>query len=226
MKVELEKSFLMPGAADVAWSLLQDIEGVAACMPGARITERMDDEHYKGTVTVKLGPASMSFRGAIEVLELDASRRTLHLLGKGSDTSGSSAASMDLVARIEPGADAGSINLVGRSEVTMSGKAAAFGGRMMGTVADQILKQFAGNFAAQVAARTEAVKRSNAGAGATVGSGAAVSSAAAGAEANTSATETSAVGASNGTAKELNALSLFWAALRDWFRGLFRRRAA
>jgi len=209
MKVELEKSFLMPGAADVAWSLLQDIEGVAACMPGAKITERMDDKHYKGTVTVKLGPASMSFRGAIEVLELDTSRRTLHLLGKGSDTSGSSAASLDLVARIEPGEAEGSINLVGRSEMTMSGKAAAFGGRMMGTVADQILKQFAGNFAAQVAARTEAVKATRADA-----------------EANTSATETSAVGASNGAAKELNALSLFWAALRDWFRGLFRRRAA
>lgn len=205
MKVELEKSFLMLGAADVAWSLLQDIQGVAACMPGAKITERTDDKHYKGTVTVKLGPASMSFRGAIEVVELDASRRTLHLLGKGSDTSGSSGASMDLVARIEPGAADGSINLVGRSEVTVSGKAAAFGGRMMGTVADQILKQFAGNFAAQVQARGEA---------APVGA------------ASTSTAEAGAAGATNATAKELNALALFWAALRDWLRGLFRRRAA
>ncbi len=208
MKVELEKSFLMLGAADVAWSLLQDIPGVAACMPGAKITERIDDKHYKGTVTVKLGPASMSFRGAIEVVELDASRRTLHLLGKGSDTSGSSGASMNLLARIEPGAADGSINLVGRSEMTMSGKVAAFGGRMMGTVADQILKQFAGNFAAQVLARAEAGKASTADA------------------ANTSATGTGADAVPNATAKELNALSLFWAGLRDWFRGLFRRRAA
>ncbi len=42
--------------------------------------------------------------------------------------------------------------LVGKSEVAMSGKAAAFGGRMMNSVADQILKQFADNFATQVAA--------------------------------------------------------------------------
>ena len=34
----------------------------------------------------------------------------------------------------------------------MSGKAAAFGGRMMSSVADQVLKQFADNFAAQVQA--------------------------------------------------------------------------
>ena len=77
----------------------------------------------------------------------------MHLVGKGSDTSGTSGASMDLVARIDPGATEGTSNLVGKSEVTMSGKAAAFGGRMMGSVADQILKQFAGNFAAQVQAR-------------------------------------------------------------------------
>ena len=213
MKVELEKSFLMPGAADVAWSLLQDIPVVAACMPGAKITERIDDKHYKGTVTVKLGPASMSFRGGIEVVELDASRRTLHLLGKGSDTTGSSGASMDLVARIEPGEADGSISLVGRSEVTMSGKAAAFGGRMMGTVADQILKQFAGNFAVQVQALAAAGKASSAGAGSTAGAGA-------------GAANTSAAGAPNATANELSALGLLWAGLRDWFRGLLRRKVA
>ena len=218
MKVELEKSFLMPGAADVAWSCLQDIPEVAACMPGAKITERIDDTHYKGTVTVRLGPATMSFRGAIEVLRLDASQRSLHLLGKGSDTTGSSGASMDLVARIEPGTDEGSINLVGRSEVTMSGKAAAFGGRMMGTVADQILKQFAGNFAAQVLARAEAGKM-NAGGGANPGTEA-------GADAGAAVSSAAGTGAANAADEELNALSLFWAALRDWFRGLFRRKAA
>jgi uncharacterized protein len=248
MKVELEKSFLMPGAADVAWSLLQDIPGVAACMPGAKITERIDDRHYKGTVTVKFGPASMSFRGAIEVMELDASRRTLHLLGKGSDTAGSSGATMDLVARIEPGEADGSINLVGRSEVTMSGKAAAFGGRMMGTVADQILKQFAGNFAAQVLARAEGGKTSSADAGSTAGaaagsgtatgsaaaagsataagSGAPAGSATAARAADTAAAAPGGAGAPDTAAKELNALSLFWAVVRDWFRGLLRRKAA
>ena len=78
--------------------------------------------------------------------------RTLRLLGKGTDTTGSSGASMDLTARVDA-VDGATGNLVGSSEVSMSGKAATFGGRMMGTVADQVLKQFAANFAAQVAAR-------------------------------------------------------------------------
>ena len=67
MKVVLEKSFPLAARPEAAWSLLQDVEAVAGCMPGARITERVDDSHYKGTVTVKLGPASLSFRGEVEV---------------------------------------------------------------------------------------------------------------------------------------------------------------
>jgi carbon monoxide dehydrogenase subunit G len=217
MKVELEKTFPMPGTVAASWEFLQNIEGVAGCMPGAKITERVDDTHYKGTISVRVGPAGMSFKGEIVVQGLDAATRTLHLVGKGSDTSGTSGASMDLVARIEPGATQGTSNLVGRSEVTMSGKAAAFGGRMMGSVADQILKQFAANFATQVEARSAAAV--------SVAPAAPPAAIAAAPEAPSQPlpvlSPTPAAPAS-----ELNALALFWAILRDWFRGLFRRKPA
>lgn len=149
MKVQIEKTFSMPSSASVAWALLKDIEAVATCMPGAAITERTDATHYKGTVSVRVGPASMSFRGNVEVLSVDEATRTMRLLGKGTDTTGTSGASMDLTARVQtaPSGAADACELVGTSEVSMSGKAATFGGRMMGAVADQVLKQFAANFA-------------------------------------------------------------------------------
>src|SRR5574341_1549932 len=134
MKVQLEKTFPMPASADTAWALLQNIESVAGCMPGASITERVDAQHYKGTVAVKFGPANMSFRGELEIMTLEPASRTLRLVGKGTDSTGSSGASMDLTARVEP-IDAASCNLVGSSEVSVSGKAASFGGRMMSSVA-------------------------------------------------------------------------------------------
>lgn len=236
MKVELEKTYPVPGAASAAWDCLQDIQGVAGCMPGAKITERVDDRHYKGTVTVRVGPATMTFKGDLEVQELDAARHVLHLVGKGSDTTGSSGASMDLVARIEPGAADGASNLVGRSEVTINGKAAAFAGRMMGTVADQILKQFAANFAAQVQARASTPAATS---GAT-----SVPSVAPSSPANATSTPSSAIPTSGNVTlapdsatpaggdstsapnSELNAIALFWAVLRDWLRGLFRRKPA
>ncbi|MGZ3257157.1 MAG: SRPBCC family protein [Croceibacterium sp.] len=151
MKVQIEKSFPMPGSAEVAWAFLQDIEAVAGCMPGAKITERVDAGRYKGTVTVKAGPATMSFRGEVEMKDVDPAARSLRLIGKGTDSTGSSGASMTLDARIEA-TEGGLCNLVGASEVSMSGKAAAFGARMMISVADQVLKQFADNFAARVSA--------------------------------------------------------------------------
>jgi len=79
MKVNLEKTFPMPVPADDAWQFLQDIEAVAACMPGAKITERVDDTHYKGTVTSRVGPATLSFNGTIEVLDVDPTAMTLRM---------------------------------------------------------------------------------------------------------------------------------------------------
>ena len=151
MKVELEKTFPLPGSAGIAWEFLQNIEAVAGCMPGAKITDRLAEGGYKGTVTVRVGPATMSFRGELEVHDVDPATHSLRLVGKGTDSTGTSGASMDLAARIDA-VDERTSNLVGKSEVSMSGKAAAFGGRMMNSVADQVLKQFADNFAGQVAA--------------------------------------------------------------------------
>ena len=207
MKVQLEKTFTMPASADIAWALLQDIEGVAGCMPGARITERIDPQHYKGTVAVKFGPANMSFRGQVEVLGLEPASRTLRLAGKGTDTTGGSGASMDLTARVHA-IDAVSCNLVGTSEVSVSGKAAAFGGRMMDSVADQLLKQFADNFAVKVKtlqAQTAAQPPPAPG------------GAPAAAEA--------AMAPGSEPARPLNGLALLWAAVKDWLRSLFERRA-
>ena len=151
MKVQLSRTFALPASTDVAWAALQDIATVASCMPGAKITERVDETHYKGTVAVKVGPASLSFRGDIEVKSVDASSRTLRLYARGTDTTGGSGASMDLTAHVDA-LDAKSCNLVGESEVSMSGKAAAFGSRMIGPVSDQVLNQFAANFAAHLQA--------------------------------------------------------------------------
>jgi carbon monoxide dehydrogenase subunit G len=208
MKVQLERSFPLPASADTAWALLQDIRGVAGCMPGAKITERIDDRHYKGTMAVKFGPASLTFRGEVEVVTMDAATHTLKLSGKGTDTTGGSAAAMDLTARVEP-VDAASCTLIGNSEVAMSGKAAAFGARLATSVADQVMKQFVANFAA----RSQALQAQAA---------APAAATAVGAE---SAAATPAPPAPPPPA-ELNGLALIWAIIRDWVRSLFGAKGA
>ncbi len=212
MKVDLDKTFPLPGSPAVAWEFLQDVEAVAACMPGAKITEKLPDGSYKGTVTLKVGPATMSFRGELSVRDRDPATRSLRLLGRGTDSTGTSGASMDLAARIEE-APGGAAQLVGKSQVAMSGKAAAFGGRMMNSVADQVLKQFAANFAAQVSAHAAPTT-------------AAQAPAAPASTADAAAAEACQVCTVATPPSELNGLALLWAALKDWLRGLFRSRAA
>ena len=216
MNVTLEKSFPLPGSAETAWQLLCDIEAVAGCMPGARITERIDEQRFKGLVSVKFGPASLSFRGEIELKSIDTTSRTLVLSGKGTDSTGSSGASMDLTARIEA-IDALNCTLIGNSTISVSGKAATFGGRMMGSVADQVLKQFADHFGARV----EQMQGSQVAVTDQPGSEGAGPIAA-------RTTPPTAVHRALPTATafvqqsaELNALSLLWGMIRDGFRSLF-----
>src|ERR1700761_761494 len=152
MEVELNKTYPLGVSPERAWAVLTDIRAVAGCMPGAQITEQVDAAHYKGTVKSKVGPATMSFAGDIEVLELVEGERRLALLGKGADKGGSSAA-MKLLARLEAGeGGADSCVLLGDATVTVSGKLAQFGGRLLVAIGRAMLAQFAKNFETAAAA--------------------------------------------------------------------------
>jgi uncharacterized protein len=200
LKVSLEREFPVPAPAVRAWELLQDIERVAACMPGARITERTDERHYKGTVTLRFGPANLTFRGEVELAAIDPVSRTLRLIGKGTDSGGGSGAALDLTASVAA-VDAATCTLVGRSELSVSGRAATFGARMADAVAEQVLRQFAANFSAELTSRASP-------AGSAPGGGAG--------EAGT--------GAASATPKDtsLNGLALLRAVVGGWLRALFR----
>ena len=101
--------------------------------------EKTGDNSYKGSVKIKVGPATAQFGGEVEILSMDVANKSLVLRGKGADKGGSSA-SMELEATIEDAKD-GSV-LVGAATVIVNGKFAQFGGRMMVQVSDVILKQF------------------------------------------------------------------------------------
>ena len=195
MEVKLDKRYPVPATVDQAWAVLSDIRATAACMPGAAITEQLDDTHFKGTVKSKVGPAVMSFGGDIEVLALDAATKSMTMLGKGADKSGSSA-SMNLAAHVEPGDAPGSCVLVGVATIVVSGKLAQFGSRLLVPVSDAMLAQFAGNFNTAATAVPAAVP---------AGQPAPPPAAAAPAQ----------------PVKELNALALMWTVFKSWLAGLF-----
>lgn len=195
MQVEIDKAFPIEASPAQAWRFLQDISGVASCMPGAEITETIDEKNYKGRVKAKLGPATMAFNGDIEIKSLDPESRELHLVGHGQDSKGSSSATMDLTARVVDGDD-GHCVLKGQAQVSVTGKAASLGGRMMTQVADQILNQFGKNFANNVMAMGEGAEAD---------------------EARESLEE---------QPKELNGIAFAWSLIVGFIRNLFGQRKA
>lgn len=214
MEVKLDKKYPIEASVEQAWAVLSDVRATAACMPGAQITEQVDDTHYKGTVKSKVGPAVMVFNGEIEVLGLDPAARQLQMLGKGADKAGSSA-SMNLTAHVEPGEAPGSSVLVGQAVITVSGKLAQFGSRLLVPVSDAMLQQFAGNFR-------------NAAAAVAVATAAPAEVAAAGddsAPAPAAATAAPAVPAAPAEVKALNPFALLWIMVKSWFAGLFGKKA-
>jgi carbon monoxide dehydrogenase subunit G len=204
MKITIDKSLDLPLSPALAWGLLTDIEGIAACLPGAKITERLDETHYKGTVSVKLGPATVSFKGNIEIAAADPVARTLHIIGTGSDTGGSSGASLDLHAKVEA-TDGGGSRLSGVSEVSVTGKVAAFGARLMNSVSEVLLQKFFAN----LGARADALQAAQP----------AEPAAAALLEALTVAPSAPAPAAET----KLNAFALVWAVIKDFVANLFGR---
>ncbi len=224
MEVKLDKRYPVAASPQQAWQVLSDIRATAACMPGAQITEQIDDTHFKGTVKSKVGPAVMMFGGDIELLGIDPAAKQLKMLGKGADKAGSSA-SMNLVAHLEAGETANSSVLVGQATILVSGKLAQFGSRLLVPVSDAMLGQFAGNFnkaamavalaasasEAAVAASTAEPQAQEAGTvpapGPARGPAPALSPATAAAPAN-----------------ELNALTLMWTVIKGWFAGLFGKK--
>ena len=222
MEVKLDKRYPMDASPAQVWAVLRDVRAVAGCMPGATITDQLDATHYKGAVKVKVGPALAAFAGDIEVLAVDEAAHRTQLLGKGADKSGSTAA-MNLNAHVEASETPGQSVLVGEAVVTVNGKFAQFGGRMMVQVSDMILGQFADNFRIAAAA----VPVAAAPAAATPAAPAALAGSSAPAVADAVAPAPRAAAPSTPPPKattELNAMAIAWMLVKNWFAALFGKR--
>jgi uncharacterized protein len=148
--VEFDNSFEVPLRPAQAWPLLMDIRRIAPCMPGAEVTEVVDDTTYKGRIAVRLGPVALAFAGVIKFEELDSVNYKARVKAQGSDAKGRGAANATASFRLEP-AGTGSKVLV-HTDLALSGAVAQYG-RGVGIIqatAASIMTQFAANLKAQI----------------------------------------------------------------------------
>jgi isopentenyl-diphosphate delta-isomerase type 1 len=149
--MEFDNSFEVPLPPDQAWPVLMDIPGIAPCMPGAQLTEVVDDRTYKGNIAVRLGPVALTFAGVVKFEEINDAGRTARVRAQGNDAKGRGAAQAAATFRLEPSA-AGSKVLV-HTDLTLSGAVAQYGRGvgMIQATASALMNQFAKNLKARLA---------------------------------------------------------------------------
>ena len=150
--MEFDNSFEVPLPPAEAWPVLMNIKRIAPCMPGAELTEVVDDKTYKGKIGVRLGPVALTFAGTVTFEEIDNANHSARVKAQGTDAKGRGGANATASFRVEPAA--GGSKVLVHTELALSGSVAQYGrgvGMIQATAA-QIINQFAGNLKAQLAA--------------------------------------------------------------------------
>jgi carbon monoxide dehydrogenase subunit G len=137
-----EQRFVVDAPPERVWGFLTDPYRVAECLPGAAITEKVDDRTYLGTITVKVGPVSASYKGRLVFERLDRESFEADLAATGQDTKGKGGAEMRMRSRLAP--KDGGTEVVVSSDLKIAGILAQMGRGLIDTVSNQMFKRFAG----------------------------------------------------------------------------------
>ncbi len=138
----IEDSFTVHTPMDRLWAFIQDVERIAPCMPGAELTEVVDDRTWKGKVHVKFGPVQMAFSGTVVMEEKDDAAHRAKLSAKGTEARGKGVANAKVESWLEPAGDDGTTVHI-RSDITITGAAAQMSRGLLPEVSKLLTKQFA-----------------------------------------------------------------------------------
>lgn len=145
MAITIEKKFEVPEPVEQVWAFLSDPRKVVICVPGAQITEQVDERTYKGAISVKVGPSVSDYKGQVQIVRIDPATYEIEILGKGQDTRGKGSASMKMTGKLRS-LENGGTEVTSISELGVVGILAQMGGRMITEVANIMFGQFTTNF--------------------------------------------------------------------------------
>jgi uncharacterized protein len=155
MAFEIVKTFVVRSPADRVWTFLIDPEKVARCLPGAAITGKLDEKTWQGTMTVKVGPVSSSYKGKVAFEKLDAASRTVEIVANGQDVRGRGGADLRLTSTLLPKAP-GETEVTATSRVNVTGILAQMGRGMVQDIGDQMFQVFSQRLRAELETKPQA----------------------------------------------------------------------
>jgi uncharacterized protein len=150
--MQLENSFEVAASRETAWNLLMDVPRVVPCMPGAQLTETVDESNWKAKVSVKLGPIALEFAADVARTEVDTADNRVVLTTNARELRGRGGAQARIESRLtELGPSQTRVDVL--TDLSLSGSVAQYGrsivhdvaGQMVGKFADCLQKQLVGS---------------------------------------------------------------------------------
>jgi len=139
--MQLENSFTIDAPIEKAWEALNTPQTIAPCFPGATLTEYEADT-FTGTVKVKLGPISLTYKGKGVYKERDDVAHRVVIDASGRDSRGNGTAEATVTGTMTAdGPDKTAVTMV--TDMKITGRPAQFGRGVISDVADKIIGQFA-----------------------------------------------------------------------------------
>ena len=140
--MKIEQNVEVDAPLDRVWALVNDVPRIAPCMPGAQLTNVVDERTYEGTIRVKLGPINMSYKGTAVLGEIDEASHSARLTASGKDVRGGGTARAGVQMKLEP-LSASSTSMAVTADVQLTGKVASFGRGAIQDVSAKLFGQFA-----------------------------------------------------------------------------------
>tara|TARA_B100000579_G_C22619345_1_gene751178 strand:- start:134 stop:721 length:588 start_codon:yes stop_codon:yes gene_type:complete len=145
MEVKAEKSLKLNQEPATIWKCMIDPSFMVKSVPGAELTEQIDERNFKGKIIIKIGPVTAKFNGEAEFTKLEETDYELIMEGKGLDTSGKGGANMTMKIKLSSLEDGGT-EMQSSMSLSITGRLAQFGARMIVAVNNKMFDQWATSF--------------------------------------------------------------------------------
>ena len=145
MEVKAEKNLKLNQDPDMIWKCMIDPSFMVKSVPGAELTEQLDERNFKGKISIKIGPVTAKFNGEAEFTKLEEADYELTMEGKGLDISGKGGANMTMNIKLST-LEEGGTEMQSSMSLSITGRLAQFGARMIVAVNNKMFDQWATSF--------------------------------------------------------------------------------
>lgn len=150
--MRFEGSALIPASPETVWQGLNDPVVLGRSIPGCKSMEQTGDNEFTATVVAKVGPVSATFKGKVELADLNPPS-SYTLKGRGQ---GGAAGFAKGEARIMLVPEGEGTRLSYEADADIGGKLASVGGRLIQGVAKKTADDFFAGFSRVLTGAEEA----------------------------------------------------------------------